>query len=89
METNVLSVFSNKVRLQLLICLSKGNKNVTQLIGNCGLSQSAVSQHLEKLRSAGIVNTRRDGKEIIYSLTYPKAAKISTDLMNFTKEVTT
>ena len=88
METNVLSVFSNKVRLQLLICLSKGNKNVTQLIGNCGLSQSAVSQHLEKLRSAGIVNTRRDGKEIIYSLTYPKAAKISTDLMNFTKEVT-
>lgn len=89
METNVLSVFSNKVRLQLLICLSKGNKNVTQLIGNCGLSQSAVSQHLEKLRSAGIVNTKRDGKEIIYSLTYPKAAKISTDLMNFTKEVTT
>ena len=88
METNVLSVFSNKVRLQLLICLSKGNKNVTQLIGNCGLSQSAVSQHLEKLRSAGIVNTKRDGKEIIYSLTYPKAAKISTDLMNFTKEVT-
>jgi ArsR family transcriptional regulator len=89
METTVLSAFSNKVRLQLLICLSKGNKNVTQLIGNCGLSQSAVSQHLEKLRSAGIVNTKRDGKEIIYSLTYPKAAKISTDLMNFTKEVTT
>ena len=87
METTVLSAFSNKVRLQLLICLSKGNKNVTQLIGNCGLSQSAVSQHLEKLRSAGIVNTKRDGKEIIYSLTYPKAAKISTDLMNFTKEV--
>jgi len=87
METNMLSVFSNKVRLQLLICLSKGNKNVTQLIGNCRLSQSAVSQHLEKLRSAGIVNTKRDGKEIIYSLTYPKAAKISTDLMNFTKEV--
>jgi ArsR family transcriptional regulator len=87
METTVLSAFSNKVRLQLLICLSKGNKNVTQLIGNCGLSQSAVSQHLEKLRSAGIVNTKRDGKEIIYSLTYPKAAKISTDLMNFAKEV--
>ena len=89
MESKVLSSFSNKARLQLLICLSKGNKNVTQLIGNCGLSQSAVSQHLEKLRSAGIVKTKRDGKEIIYSLTYPKAAKISTDLMNFTKEVTT
>lgn len=87
METKVLSSFSNKVRLQLIICLAKGEKNVTQLIGNCGLSQSAVSQHLEKLRSAGIVKTKRDGKEIIYSLTYPKAATLSSELLTFAKEV--
>lgn len=87
METKIFSSFSNKVRLQLLICLSKGEKNVTELIDNCGLSQSAVSQHLEKLRKAGIVKTKRNGKEIIYSLTYPKAAKISSDLMTFAKEI--
>lgn len=87
METKILSSFSNKIRLQLLICLSKGEKNVTQLINNCDLSQSAVSQHLEKLRSAKIVKTRRDGKEIIYSLAYPKAAKISSELLTFAKEV--
>jgi ArsR family transcriptional regulator len=87
METKVLSSFSNKVRLQLLLCLSKGDKNVTQLISNCGLSQSAVSQHLEKLRSAGMVKTKRIGKEIIYSLVYPKSAQISSDLLTFAKEV--
>lgn len=88
METNILSLFSNTVRLQLLICLAKGEKNVTQLIGNCGLSQSAVSQHLEKLRSAGIVETKRQGKEIYYSLIYPEAARISSDLLRFSKEAT-
>lgn len=87
MESKVLSCFSNKVRLQLLICLSKGEKNVTQLIGNCGLSQSAVSQHLEKLRSAGLVSTRREGKEIIYSLNDLKAASISAELLSFAKGV--
>ncbi len=87
METKVLSSFSNKVRLQLLLCLSKGDKNVTQLISNCGLSQSAVSQHLEKLRSAGMVKTKRIGKEIIYSLVYPKSAQISSDLLTFAEEV--
>lgn len=87
METKVLSSFSNKVRLQLLLCLSRGDKNVTQLISNCELSQSAVSQHLEKLRSAGMVKTKRVGKEIIYSLAYPKAAQISSDIVKFVKEV--
>lgn len=88
MEEKILSSFSNKTRLQLLLCLAKGEKNVTQLIGNCGLSQSAVSQHLEKLRNAGIVKTKRDGKEIIYSLTYPQAARLSSELLTFAKEVT-
>lgn len=84
---SLLSSFSNQTRLQLITCLSTGEKNVTQLIGNCGLSQSAVSQHLEKLRSAGLVITRRKGKEIYYQLVYPKAGKLSYELLTFAKEV--
>ncbi|MCL5019208.1 MAG: metalloregulator ArsR/SmtB family transcription factor [Patescibacteria group bacterium] len=87
MKSTVLSSFSNLVRLQLITCLSIGEKNVTQLIGNCGLSQSAVSQHLEKLRRAGLVTTRREGKEIYYKLTYPKAARVSSELQTFLKEI--
>ncbi len=87
MQSKVLSSFSNKTRLKLLMCLAGHEKNVTQLIDNCGLSQSAVSQHLEKLRSSDLVKTRRQGKEIYYSLMYPKTVKISKDLLDFLEEV--
>lgn len=87
MKSNILSSFSNPVRLKILTCLSSGEKNVTQLIGNCGLSQSAVSQHLEKLRSVGLVTTKREGKEIYYQLVYPQAAELSQELQTFIKEV--
>lgn len=86
MQSTVLSSFTNETRLKLLLCLYQGEKNVTQLIGNCGLSQSAVSQHLEKLRHSGLVATRRDGKEIYYRLTNPKAAQISKQLLSFIQE---
>lgn len=87
MENKTISSFANTTRLKLLICLGRGNRNVTQLISNCGLSQSAVSQHLEKLRKAKLVSTKRDGKEIIYKLTSKKSARIASDLLKFSKGV--
>jgi ArsR family transcriptional regulator len=87
MKSKVLSSLANEVRLKLILCLSKGEKNVTQLIGKCGLSQSAVSQHLEKLRESGLVKTRKEGKEIFYSLTYLKSVDVSQTLLAFTQEV--
>lgn len=86
MQSTILSSLSNAVRLRLLLCLSKGEKNVTELIGNCGLSQSAVSQHLEKLREAHLVATRKEGKEIYYSLSNPKTAKLCRDILFFIEE---
>lgn len=83
MESKILSSLSNHTRLRLLECLSENEKNVTQLINNCGLSQSAVSQHLEKLRSAGLVSTRKEGKEMYYSLANPKVGHISKDILDF------
>ena len=87
MKSNILSIFSSHARLKILICLGQGEKNVTELIGHCGVSQSAVSQHLEKLRVAKFVSTRRDGKEIFYKLNFKKSAEISKVLMKFVKEV--
>ena len=87
MPTTILSALANETRLKLLLCLDQGEKNVTQLIGKCGLSQSAVSQHLEKLRSVGLVATEKRGKEIFYKLTEPKTGKISSDILLYLKEV--
>lgn len=83
MEQNILSSLANHTRLKLLVCLSESEKNVSQLIGNCGLSQSAVSQHLEKLRSAQLVSARKEGKEMFYSLASKKVAIISSNLLSF------
>ena len=81
------SAFGNPVRVKLLLCLSERPKNVTEMIETCGLSQSAVSQHLSKLKQSGLVVSRKRGKEVFYSLRYKKAAEISRLLHNFVKEV--
>lgn len=85
MEKMIASAFSSPVRLKLLCCLSKGKKNVLELIGNCGLTQSAVSQHLIKLKKAGLVKDEKDGKYVYYSLINVEAGRIAHDLFEFAK----
>lgn len=87
MENKIISAFSNPVRLKLLCCLAESSKNVEGLIGNCGLAQSAVSQHLVKLKRAGLVKTERNGRFIYYSLVNSQTGKIAKILNNYIKEV--
>lgn len=81
------SAFSNPVRLQLICCLENGPKNVEELIGNCGLSQSAVSQHLQKLRNSGLVKDKKQGKYVYYSLSNKQTVKIAKQIQRLAKEV--
>jgi ArsR family transcriptional regulator, virulence genes transcriptional regulator len=87
METRVIYAFSNPIRLRLLCCLSKKSSNVSELINNCGLAQSAVSQHLSKLKSAGLIKTNRRGKYIYYSLINKKTGELAMEMNNYVKEV--
>jgi DNA-binding transcriptional ArsR family regulator len=86
MRFKTMSALNNPVRLKLLSCLGEGPKSVNELIGNCQLSQSAVSQHLQKLREAGLVLTKRRGKEVIYSISNPKVLQVSSLILNLEKE---
>ena len=61
-----LKLIANEQRLLLLCRLSQGECPVTELVTLTGLSQSAVSQHLARLRDGGMVRTRRDGTTIYY-----------------------
>lgn len=80
-----LRVFGSLPRLKIMMCLGKGPKNVGQLIKNCGLSQSAVSQHLTKLKVAGVLKCNCKGRERIYELKNQKAAEISSYLYDLIK----
>jgi ArsR family transcriptional regulator, virulence genes transcriptional regulator len=85
MEYLAIDALSNPVRIKLLCCLSQKSKNVAELIKNCGLAQSAVSQHLIKLKKADLVKTQRRGKYIYYSLKNKKTAEVATLLSDFCK----
>lgn len=87
MSRDIYDIFGNETRVKLIRCLSERPKNVGELILVCGMSQSAVSQHLAKLKEAKLVSTEKHGQEVWYTLTYKKAARISELLNELQKEI--
>jgi rhodanese-related sulfurtransferase/predicted transcriptional regulator len=55
-------------RLELLEHLAQGERSVEVLAGRTGLSLANASQHLQRLKAAGLVDARRDGKFVLYRL---------------------
>ena len=72
----ILKALSNERRLMIVCMLYKDEKSVGALEEIIGLSQSALSQHLARLRRDGIVKTRRDAQTIYYSLKSTETEKI-------------
>jgi DNA-binding transcriptional ArsR family regulator len=66
--TKLLKAMGNEHRLLILCHLLDGEKRVAELERLTGLSQSALSQHLAKLRGRRLVATRRESQTIHYSL---------------------
>lgn len=72
----LLKLLANDQRLIILCRLSDTEMSVSELGGYVNLAQSALSQHLAKLRAQGLVSTRRDGQNIYYRLANPMAQKL-------------
>lgn len=69
----ILKALAHPVRLCIVkSLLDVGNCNVTYMQQCLDLPQSTVSQHLQKLRSVGIVDTDRNGLEVIYNVSNKK-----------------
>ena len=66
--SNFLKALSHEGRLMILCHLVTGEKSVTELEDLLSARQAAVSQQLSRLRLEGLVEPRRDGKAIYYSL---------------------
>ena len=79
---DLLRAMGNLHRLQVLCLLLQGEKSVRQLEETVGLSQSALSQHLARLRRQGLVSTRRAAQNIYYSL---RGEEVSTILAALVK----
>ncbi len=72
----LLKTLGNRERLLLLCQLIDGEKSVSELEELLDIHQPTLSQQLGVLRSEGIVETRRDGKRIYYSLASSEAVAL-------------
>ena len=72
----LLKLLANEQRLTVLCRLSGGEMSVSELGQHVSLTQSALSQHLAKMRAEGLVTTRREAQTIYYRLADPIAERL-------------
>ena len=76
----MLKNLANPHRLLILCLLSEGELSVGQLADHIDLKQSPLSQHLARLRSEGLVKTRKESQTVFYSIADSNVEKIIATL---------
>lgn len=78
---SALKSLSNEKRLMILCkLLEEGEMSVLPIAEAVGLGQSALSQHLARMRAEKIVDFRRDGQTLYYRIADPKVAQLLKSL---------
>ncbi len=80
LQAEILKTLASPRRLEILHRLATGPHEVGRLADTLGISQPNVSQHLAVLRSAGLVDAERDGREVRYRLSDPDVM-VACDVM--------
>ena len=70
-QAKVLKALANESRLMIVDRLARGESSAGELVELVGTEQSTVSKHLAVLRSHGIVDDRREGNVVFYTLLTP------------------
>jgi DNA-binding transcriptional ArsR family regulator len=73
LKAEVFKAMGHPLRLGVIEFLRNGEKCVCEIVEHTGTGMSNISKHLSVLKKAGIVNDRRDGLKIMYSLIMPCA----------------
>lgn len=79
-EAEILKVLGHPIRLKIVAGLCTMECNVKHIWECLGLPQATVSQHLALLKNKGIIEGKRDGVEVYYSVVHPLAKKIISSL---------
>ena len=80
----VLRALAHPLRLRIMEFIDKNEViNVNKIYNTLKLEQSITSQHLKILRQAGLVETRRDGKFIYYSINYDAVHRAVSTIDNY------
>jgi ArsR family transcriptional regulator len=79
-EAEILKVLGHPIRLKIVAGLCTRECNVKHIWECLGLPQATVSQHLALLKHKGIIEGKRDGVEVHYSVVNPLAKKLISTL---------
>ncbi len=72
----IFSLLADATRMRILLALREGEQSVGAIAGQVGKSQTAVSQHLAKLRLSRVVTTRHEGARVYYQLANDHAIEL-------------
>lgn len=86
LQSEICSALSNVTRLEIIYLLKEGEKSVSELALELGVSMSNLSQHLRILREKGLVKYRKDGQHIYYSLASEMVNTICTSMREIVKQ---
>ncbi|MDK9717456.1 MAG: metalloregulator ArsR/SmtB family transcription factor [Trichlorobacter sp.] len=81
-EAEILKVLGHPIRLKIVAGLCSQQCNVKHIWECLSLPQATVSQHLALLKNKGIIEGKRDGVEVHYSVIHPLAKKLIAALLS-------
>lgn len=74
--SQLLGSLAHPVRLKILCQTMEGEKSVNELTEFCDISQSGMSQFLSRMKAEGLLESRRDGTRVLYTLRNPKVERL-------------
>ena len=86
LQSEICSALSNVTRLEIIYLLKEGEKNVSDIALELGVSMSNLSQHLRILREKGLVKFRKKGQHIYYSLASSMVNTICSSMREIVKQ---
>jgi len=76
MQYEFFKALANPMRLMLLDILQEGEQSVSNLLEITGSKKANLSQHLSALRERGLIDARREGRNVHYSVSKPKITRL-------------
>ncbi len=83
-SSEIMRALAHPLRLRILAFIDKHETiNVNKIYNSLKIEQSITSQHLRILRLAGVVNQKKEGKYVHYSISYPLVQKAVKAINNY------
>lgn len=83
--SQTLAALAEPNRQRIVTVLKRGERSVTELMGGLNITMPTLSHHLDILKRAGLVSSRRQGQQVLYQLNMSVVEELTQELVAFLK----